>query len=64
MYKEITTTMKKNNETQQDLANLLRLDQSQLSRKIAGHVTWSIEEIKLLCKHYNMKFEKLFRKEE
>ena len=64
MYKEIVNQMKKKKETQQDVANLLQLDQTQISRKISGHVIWSIDEIKILCKHYNMKFEKLFRKEE
>ena len=63
MYKEITSQMIKKNETQQDLAKLLQVDSSQISRKISGHIDWSTDEIRTLCKHYNMKFEKLFRKE-
>lgn len=64
MYKEILQQMKKHNETQQDIANLLQLERTQISRKVSGHVDWSTDEVRILCKHYNMKFEKLFRKEE
>lgn len=64
MYKEITNQMTRRKETQQDIANLLEIDRSQISRKITGQVNWNMNEIKTLCKHYNMKFEKLFRKEE
>lgn len=63
MYKEITNQMHKKKETQQDLANLLEVDKSQVCRKILGQVEWHMSEILTLCKHYNMKFEKLFRKE-
>ena len=63
MYKEITNQMHKKKETQQDLANLLEVDKSQVCRKILGQVEWHMNEILILCKHYNMKFEKLFRKE-
>lgn len=63
MYQEIIHQMKKHKETQQDLADLLQLNVSQISRKISGYIDWSTNEIRILCKHYNMKFEKLFRKE-
>lgn len=64
MYQEIINQMKKRKEKQQDLAKLLEIDRTQISRKISGYCDWSTDEIKLLCKHYNMKFERLFRKEE
>lgn len=64
MYKEITNQMTRKKETQQDIANILEIDRSQISRKITGQVKWNMDEIQALCKHYNMKFEKLFRKEE
>lgn len=63
MYQEIINQMKKKKEKQQDLADLLEVHRTQISRKITGYSDWSTDEIKLLCKHYNMKFEKLFRKE-
>ena len=64
MYKEIANQMKKHKETQIDLAKILGVDNTQVSRKISGYIDWSTDEIKILCNHYNMKFEKLFRKEE
>lgn len=64
IFPEITKEMANRNETLQDIANLLQKDVSQISRKLTGYIDWSIEEAKILCKHYNMKFEKLFRKEE
>lgn len=63
IFPEITTQMAKRNEKQHDIAKLLQLDNSQISRKLNGYIDFSIDEAKLLCKHYNMKFEKLFRKE-
>lgn len=63
IFPEITKQMKRKNEKQQDIAELLQLDQSQISRKLTGYIDWSIEEAKILCKHYNTKFEKLFGKE-
>lgn len=63
IFPEITKKMANRNEKQQDIAKLLQLDQSQISRKLTGHIDWSIEEAKILCNHYNTKFEKLFKKE-
>lgn len=63
IFPEITKQMAKRNEKLKDLANLLQVDTSQISRKLTGYIDWSIREIKILCKHYNIKFEKLFRKE-
>lgn len=64
IFPEITKEMANRNETLQDIADLLQKDISQISRKLTGYIDWSIEEAKILCKHYNMEFEKLFRKEE
>lgn len=63
IFPEITKRMNKRNEKQQDIAKLLQVDPSQISRKLTGYIDWSIDEIRILCKHYNTKFEKLFRKE-
>lgn len=64
IFPEITKQMAKRKEKQKDIAELLELDTSQISRKLTGYIDWSIEEARILCKHYNKKFEKLFRKEE
>ena len=62
-FPEIVNQMTKRNERGYDLADLLKLDNSQISRKLSGKVEWTYKDIKALCKHYNMKFEKLFREE-
>ena len=63
MYPEILNQMKLHNEKQKDIAILLDLDISQVSRKLSGYIEFSLEEAKALCEHYKMSFEELFRKE-
>lgn len=55
--------MKENKETQQDIGKLIGNDVSQVSRRLTGDVEWSFSDIEILCKHYNMDFYELFRKE-
>lgn len=64
MFPEITKQMIKRNEKQKEVAQLLGLDVSQVSRKLSGNIDWSISDIEILSKHYKMKFEKLFKREE
>lgn len=63
-FPEIVNQMVLRNEKLADVAKVLKLDISQISRKLSGKVEWSYKDIKSLCKHYNTKFEKLFREEE
>ena len=53
--------MLKHNENSHKIALLINKDSSQVCRKLAGEINWQYDEIRILCKHYNMKFEKLFR---
>ena len=64
MFPEITKQMIKRNEKQKEVAQILGLDVSQVSRKLSGNIDWSISDIEILSKHYKMKFEKLFKREE
>jgi len=65
MFPEIVKQMTKRNETLKDLSNLLNItDISQVSRRLTGEYEWKLDEIWTLCKHYNMKFEKLFKRKE
>lgn len=64
MFPEITKQMIERNEKQKDIAKLLDLDISQVSRKLSGHIDWSISDIQKLNKHYKMDFEKLFKRKE
>jgi len=63
-FPEIYNQMQLRNEKLKDVANVIELDISQVSRKISGEINWSFNDIQLLCKHYNMDFKDLFRKEE
>ena len=63
MFPEIAAEMKRRGETQKDLAKLLQLDVSQISRKLRGEVQWTIGDVEVICLHYsNIEFLKLFRK--
>lgn len=63
IFPEIKNQMLKHNDKTRDIALLINKDSSQVWRKLAGEINWQYDEIKILCKHYNMKFEKLFREE-
>ncbi len=64
IFPEISNQMKKRNEKLKDIANLLNLDISQISRKLSGKIDWTFNDVKILCNHYKMDFKKLFREEE
>ena len=64
MYEEIKNQMILHNEKQKDIAKLLGLDISQICRKLKGEVAWTIGDIEILCKRYNMDFWKLFKRKE
>lgn len=64
MFPVIASEMKKRGETQQDLARLLQLNVSQISRKLRGIIDWTIGDAEVMCLHYsNKEFLELFRKE-
>ena len=64
MYPEIQKEMNRRGETQSDLAKLLGLDVSQISRKLRGEIQWTLGDAEVLCLHYsNRDFWELMRKE-
>lgn len=63
IFPEIVSEMKKRGETRQDLARLLELDVSQITRKLNGDIQWSFSDIEVMCLHYCKDFYELFRKE-
>jgi transcriptional regulator with XRE-family HTH domain len=54
--------MERRGESQADLARLLELDRSQVSRKLSGDIQWTIGDIEVMTLHYNKDFWELFRK--
>lgn len=64
IFPEISNQMLKRNQTLKDVAKILKLDISQISRKLSGKVVWTYSDIETLCNYYNMDFRKLFRRKE
>ena len=62
-FPEIQNEMDKRGETRKDLARILQLDESQITRKLNGKVQWTFSDIEVLCLHYCKDFYELFRKE-
>lgn len=64
-FPEIVNQMKKRKQTLKDVTELLGLaDISQVSKRLSGNLQWSIGDIEILCKYYNMDFWKLFKRKE
>ena len=64
-FPEIVKQMTKRKETLKDIADLVGLtDKASISKKLSGNTSWSLQEVEILCKHYNIKFEKLFKRKE
>lgn len=64
-FPEIVNQMHQRKERLKDLVDLLGLTQlSQVSRRLSGQVDWTIGDIEIMCRHYNMDFYELFRRKE
>ena len=64
-FPEIVNQMKQRNETLKDLVELLGLKHlSQVSRRLSGEVEWTIGDVEILCKHYDIEFWELFKRKE
>lgn len=60
IYPNIRREMFEKDEQQKDLAELLNLTESEISLKLHGRRKFKLEEIKILCKHYNRDVNELF----
>ena len=64
IYPEVVNQMKLHNQNLHDVAELLSIPNiSQVSRRLSGKVQWTIGEVEILCRYYNLDFWELFRKE-
>lgn len=65
IFPELANQITKRNETLRDIADLIGQNNiSQITRRLTGQVEWTIGEVEILCKHYNMDFWKLFKRKE
>ena len=62
LFPEIVAEMERRGESRKDLARLLELDVSQITRKLNGNIQWTIGDIEVMTLHYNKDFWELFRK--
>ena len=64
-FPELVKQMKARKEKLKDIVELLGLTQlSQITRRLSGEIEWTIGEVEILCKHYDMGFWELFRRKE
>lgn len=65
IYPELVNQMSLKNEKLKDIVNLLGLKElSQITRRLSGEVDFTIGEVEILCKHYNIDFWTLFKRKE
>lgn len=62
VFPELEAAMARNGDRQVDLAALLGLSVSQVSRRLSGAVEWNDSEIRKVCERYAQTYEKLFQK--
>lgn len=60
IYPEIRRGLFEKEEQQKDLAKLLNLTESEISMKLHGKRKFKLEEIKLLCQHFEKDVNELF----
>lgn len=64
-FPEIVNQMTKHNQKLKDMVEILGFkEKSQVCRRLAGKIEWTIGEVETLCNYYNMDFEDLFRRKE
>ena len=62
-YFTLQTEMLKNRESQEDVGKLIGITANAVRNKLDGKNEWTINEIDILCNHYNMNYYELFVKE-
>ena len=62
-YPEVIKQMRLHNQTIEDLSRILGISQRSVRRRITHEVEWTLGDVEILCKYYNMDLYKLFRKE-
>ena len=63
-YPELVNQMTLRNERLRNLAELLNVNISQISRRLTGETKFTVDEAEILMKHYNLDFETLFKRKE
>lgn len=62
-YFTLQTEMLKNKESQEDVGKLIGITANAVRNKLDDKNEWTINEIEILCNHYNKNYYELFVKE-
>ena len=62
-YFTLQSEMIKNNESQKDVGKLIGITPNAVRNKLDDKNEWTINEIDILCNHYNKNYYELFEKE-
>lgn len=60
LYPGLAGEMAKRGHTYAHLGQLLDLSESSISRRFAGEVPWTINEVRLICEFYAKGYHELF----
>lgn len=60
-FPNLASEMAKRGESQKTLGDLLGLTQSTISRKLAGKIDWTMQEINAICEYYEKGYCQLFK---
>ena len=63
LYPNLRAEIARHGDSLNDLASVLGMSLSSISRRLAGDTPWTMDEINILCKRYNMSYEILFSRE-
>lgn len=63
-YPMIKQKMKENKETIDEMSALMGITHQAYAYKLQGRRQFKLNEIEFLCKHWKIKFERLFKREE
>lgn len=61
-FPELVGEIAKHGETQTKIANMLGISNNALWRRLTGRTEWTINEIDILCEHYNRNYHELFKR--
>lgn len=62
LYPNLLAEMARKGETTTDIGKLLKLDRSQVYRKLNGQAKWTIGDAEILYEHYGIDMYTLFKK--
>lgn len=60
-YPEILSELARRGLTQRELAEILKVNQGTISKKMRGKTEWTIGEVETICDYFNKDYYQLFK---